>query len=262
MTFDAVEKHVANVQILLGRDDEHSVIYAALEIRMAIESLFYALLPQYEEEIPEDLLKQWQPRAIIDAIIDCNPLVQWHSQVTIGRSGAPPGSPPLFVGQQHPISRELLRKYYHRLGSYLHARRDGSAVPRTRLRSVIVAATQRVEEFCRGTSLLHNMGLYISIICACGRVIKRNALGLGGRRHIRCPASACGAIYDLISAHDGLTEWAMRSEIFTCACKHQTKIGVHLIADGAPLECSGCGAAFVIRSVFVVHTAGTADPPR
>jgi hypothetical protein len=78
---------------LITAGDEASLRYAALEIRMAIELMFYKLLSSYKEELPDDLLKHWQPKKIIDALIDCDPDIEHDYSLTIAqeRSGGSHG---------------------------------------------------------------------------------------------------------------------------------------------------------------------------
>mgnify|MGYP001559530754 FL=1 len=52
--------HVTLARKLMTDGDMARLRYATLVIRMAIERLFYRLLPSYREELPDDLLKHWQ----------------------------------------------------------------------------------------------------------------------------------------------------------------------------------------------------------
>src|ERR1043166_2603719 len=156
--YTQVQKCVRASHALLATGNSRDLRYAALEARMAIVGLFYALLPHYREELPDDIAKTWQPRHLIDAIISCNPFVQMHQQITIGIPDDPAAK---FVGTYTPVPPELLRKYYHRLGSYLHAPIDGTALNEGKLRATITGALTRVEEHCSQTTVMANVGSYI-----------------------------------------------------------------------------------------------------
>lgn len=236
---------------LLATGNTRDVRYAALEARMAIEGLFYALLPYYRDELPDDIVKTWQPRQLIDAIIGCNPFVEMHQQITLGPAGDP--AAPKFVGTYKPVTRELLRKYYHRLGSYLHAAVDGAPLKEGKLRATVAGALNRVEEHCLETNVIANIGPYITVSCECGRQIKRNILALAARQHVQCPDPTCAAIYDLIAMAPVMqTGWKLRTALFHCdECQHDTPIGVHRVRSGAHIACESCKVEFVLRGTFL-----------
>lgn len=176
--------NVKNARRLLARDDEDSLRYAALETRMAIEELFYALIPYYKEELPEDLLRRWQPRHIIDALLACNPMVEQYQQIVMRSKD---DGRVIFAGHQTPATRELLKRYYQKLGSYLHAPLDGKERNQAKMRQFLEAALARIDEHCRQTTVIHNGGLYLQHRCVCGRIIKRNLFAVGLRRAVHCP---------------------------------------------------------------------------
>src|SRR5687768_15974814 len=68
---------------LIGAADSDSLRYASLELRTAIEHLFYELMPLYEEELPSDIVREWRPVQIIDALVDCDPLVGQDTRICV-----------------------------------------------------------------------------------------------------------------------------------------------------------------------------------
>jgi hypothetical protein len=252
MLLPNVNECVSATRRLLEAGDVRSLRYAALEMRMAIEQLFYALLPHYRDELPDDIVKQWQPRQIIDALIDCNPFIESHQQITIGPSGGG-GGEPIFKGTYKPVTRKLLRQYYHRLGSYLHASPDGSLINEAKLRATIAGALERVDEHCRETTVIANVGVFITVNCVCGREIRRNFLALSVNQSVRCPDPRCGAIFDLVAMGAPMqTTWSLRRQPYLCpSCNGETPIGQHEIRAGAQITCEKCQAAAVLRVGFV-----------
>src|SRR5258705_488452 len=140
--------HVLTARQLLACEDEPHLRYAALELRMAIEQLFYKLLPSYREELPDDLLKQWQPKKLIDALIDCNPDVEQNFTLTFADE-LPDGKPgpAMMVGRYKAVNRKLLRQYYHKLGSLLHASMNDKRNEPAPTRGFLEAAASRIEEY-------------------------------------------------------------------------------------------------------------------
>lgn len=70
MLHAVAESHAVEGRRLLDAGDAASLRHAALEARMAIELLFYALLPHYTEELPDDLARRWHPKQIIEALLE------------------------------------------------------------------------------------------------------------------------------------------------------------------------------------------------
>lgn len=236
--------HVTQARKLLASADPRDARYATLETRMAIETAFYALLEQYREELPSDVTKRWQPRQVIEAVLSCNPMAQQYQQLTINPHD---GGPPLFTGTQSPVPPDLLRKYYHKLGSYLHAPVDGIERDLSRLRATLDAALTRVEQYCRETTMLHNGGIFLSHKCICGRTIKRNLFAAGVSGHGQCPDEGCQAVFD-IKIIAGGSRWSLRLSDMACRrCRVKTPVGVHNLQEGRGYTCIGCGTRYRIR---------------
>lgn len=227
---------------------------------MAIEALFYALLSYYRDELPDDIVKSWQPREIIDAIARCNPFAESYQEVRIGPARGTSADKPLFVGHFKPVSRKLLRQYYHRLGSYLHAAVDGDPLNEAKLRATVAGALDRVDEQCRDTTVIANIGMFVSVSCECGRVIKCNIMSFTVRQHVQCPDPACSAIYDLVAMAPVMqTAWKLRTATFQCEhCDHGTAVGVHHLLPGRHITCEKCQKRFLLRQVLIGESV---EPP-
>lgn len=250
MLLDVSMNHVILARKLMSIGDEASLRYAALEIRMSIEQLFYKLLPSYREELPDDLLKIWQPRKIIDALIDCDPNVEHDSTLTMAPE-LPDGGhgQAIHLGRYKAVNRKLLRQYYHKIGSYLHAsitqeRRDLAA-----MRIFLNSAATRVEEFCRETTIISNIAMFHTVNCICGRTIKRNERALQKKPYVRCPNEQCGAVFDLIKINENGAVWKIRETEFDCPqCNTPNFLGTHLIDSGAYFSCVECHQRYQIRT--------------
>ncbi|MDO9424021.1 MAG: hypothetical protein Q7T40_07505 [Methylobacter sp.] len=53
---------------LIAQDDEISAKYACLELRFCIEYITYSQLQIYLKEVPNDTVKKWTPKQIINAV--------------------------------------------------------------------------------------------------------------------------------------------------------------------------------------------------
>ena len=234
--------------------DEASLRYAALEIRMAIELLFYKLIPSYRDELPDEVLKQWQPKKIIDALIDCDPYAEQNSTLIMAME-LPNGGhgPAIHVGRYKAVTRKLLQKYYHKIGSYLHAAMVEENRDLTKMISFLDAAATRVEECCRETTVISNVGKFHTLNCVCGRKIKRNDQTVQLKPHVRCPSEQCQAVYDLIKNDEDGTEWKLRESEFVCPeCKTSSYFGSHLIDTGKIFTCVECSQKYMFRTGLFV----------
>lgn len=251
--------HVESARRLLDTSDATNLIYAALEIRMAIEEAFYALLPYYAEELPFDIAKRWQPRQVIDALLDCNPMAEQHQQVVMRKKD---GNAVIFAGQQPPVTRKLLKQYYQKLGSYLHAPVDGKDRDLSKMKQFLIAALTRIEQHCRETTVIHNGGLFFHHTCICGRTIKRNFIAAGFGRNAQCPDPACRAIYD-VQIVEGGSRWQLRLTDFKCLkCRVTTPIAFHRLVNGYRFTCIGCSAGYGIRIGPIATLRLPSEPSR
>jgi DNA-directed RNA polymerase subunit RPC12/RpoP len=246
--------HANQARKLMAVGGEASLRYAALEIRMAIELLFYKLIPSYRDELPDEVLKQWQPKKIIDALIDCDPYVEQNSSLTMAVE-LPNGGhgPAIRVGSYKAVNRKLLRRYYHKIGSYLHAAMVEGHRDLTKMQSFLDAAATRVEEYCRETTVISNFGKFHTLNCVCGRKIKRNDQAVQLKPYVRCPNEQCQAVHDLIKNDEDGTEWKLRESEFVCPeCKTSNYFGSHLIDTGKIITCVECSQKYIFRTgIFV-----------
>lgn len=252
MLFSASMVHITAARSLIVAGDEASLRYAALEIRMAIELMFYKLLPSYKVELPDELLKHWQPKKIIDALIECDPYIEHDYTLTMAeeRSAGNHG-PAIHIGRYKAVNRKLLRLYYHKIGSYLHAPMTEIRPDLLKMNSFLNSAATRVEEYCRETTLISNFGKFHTVSCVCGRKIKRNANALKSKSYVICPDESCGAVFDLIEDGENGALWKMRETEYNCQhCRTSNFLGSHLIKSGATFTCVECGQKYIIHAGF------------
>jgi hypothetical protein len=235
--------HVERARRALAGDDPADLVYAALEIRMAVEELFYALVPQYAEELPSNILERWQPRRIIEALLDCNPMVEQYQQITIGDRTT---GGPVFSGTHTPATRQLLKDCYQQLGAYLHAPPTGEEPDPAEMRAFVESTLGTVEQHCRETTFIANGFIFLEHKCVCGRNIKRNLLAIGVKPYVKCVEENCQAVYD-VQIIEGGSVWRLRHQDFKCGkCRVLTPVGSHRLKAGARFTCIGCQSQYDI----------------
>lgn len=244
---DKAKKHIA-------AGDPDSLRYACLDLRSAIEHLFYELIPLYEEELPSDIVEKWQPAQIIAALVDCDPLVEQDSRICIfdyDEQGQP--NTPHYLGEQKAVSRKLLKDYYHALGFYLHAPMLGKQHDYARLGKRLVETVAVIEEKCAG-QLLSNIAPKANFTCKCGRKIVRNMRAIEKSPIVTCPDSKCGAMWEHVGTKDGISTFSYLVEKFTCMnCQTVNEFGHHLLNDGLIVACVECGKKIVVHRGYQVE---------
>jgi len=261
MLFQQAVDHVNRAREFLASNSESGVRHAALELRMAIERIAYRFLPLYAEELTDDILKgwNWQPKRILEALIECNPGAERALKIAGGFSN-PDGTrgTPVLRGSQSAIPKKLFSRNYDKLGSLVHLDPRGEQLDLCKTIAFIEATALRLETYCKDTTIIVNaLGPALSITCECGRVFRRSMAAAHVNPQVRCPAASCAAIYDLVETNNGATVFR-HHETFTCpSCSTQ-----NTIASGAiPLKfgCSECAKRFVIDEGIFVRYDSTSE---
>ncbi len=251
-------EHLDKAHRLLESGEVDHLRYAALEIRYSIEHLFYGLIPQYKDELPDNVIEGdvWRPADIIDMIADIDPTVAHDSEIRIGEQPAPGVAPTqmIVLGRQSGIGKDLLRKVYHKLGFYLHARTDQRPHDPSHLRKRLLKLLPFVEKF-RGDTL-SGRGLaekaYFKCI-ACGRPIVQRTERAGRNPLVTCPNKRCGAIHEYIETDiPGVSEHKLLQHNMKCEkCGSDNWLDVHKLEQGANegmiVNCCACQAKYQLR---------------
>jgi len=74
---------------LLAVGDESSVRYACLELRFSIEYLTYDQLKVHLDEMPDDSVKRWSPKQVIESVLEVAPDADKSVTIAVGVEPAP-----------------------------------------------------------------------------------------------------------------------------------------------------------------------------
>ena len=96
--------------------------YAALDARLAMEALTYERAHSYRQELPESAYDTWQPRKLMQVLLDIDPNADTNSSLSFGleETYGVPATEMTFLGQETVLNLSTLKKHYDALGSYLH----------------------------------------------------------------------------------------------------------------------------------------------
>lgn len=108
---------------MLEADSEESLRYAALELRMCIETLTYEKLRSMSAMIPESVLRTWQPPQAVKALLEFEPDGDRTFEIYAGveEEYGIPAKERKFIGRHNSLKLKWLRKHYNKLGNFLHA---------------------------------------------------------------------------------------------------------------------------------------------
>ena len=113
---------LTNAKAKLSTNSEDDLLNAALQLRMAMEALTYERAMIYAEDLGPEQMKTWQPKQLMDRILDVDPQADQAAALSFGvelSDGAKPETMTL-LGTDNVLSLATLRKNYGALGSYLH----------------------------------------------------------------------------------------------------------------------------------------------
>lgn len=248
--YRAVE-HLQKARRLLSSGDDDALRYAALELRYAIEHLFYRLIPAYKDELPQSVLdgSTWQPSAIIDMITEIDPGVENDQTLSFGFESAPgvPTGEMFVLGQQSGLSRALLRKTYHRLGSFLHARVDGEPHDPAMLRDRLGKLLPLLDKFEGDRVIASGLAAKVTFKCdECGRTLVKRYDSVSENPYLVCGNRGCEAIYKFsYTAAEGTVFHELLQENVKCQkCDADNWVGHHKLKRGAEdralLTCQSC----------------------
>ena len=108
----------------LDNGDDHYLKYASLELRMALEALIYERAGNYTEELPQKVLSIWQPNKLLKTSLEIDPYTDQSATIAVGieEEYGKPSRNLKPLGKERVLSLKEIKKYYNRLGSYLHTK--------------------------------------------------------------------------------------------------------------------------------------------
>jgi hypothetical protein len=244
-------EHVSRAEALLASGESHDLAYAALELRMAMETIAYEKLRLYAPRLPEEVLSKWQPPQAMRALLEFEPDAMKERGLRIAVNG--PDGKPVGPWQDLGVARSFrldwLRKNYNKLGNLLHvqspkAKEATGSRNSPKLRSdlaEILGEVKRVAE----SPLTGAMAAVIDFKCAaCDTPTLFNEDG--AKKTNRAVCISCNAEHHVVFEADGRPAMYLMTTDFDCvACKALTPIENRLLEIGFRFKCASCKAPHV-----------------
>ncbi|HDC4513361.1 TPA: hypothetical protein O8T91_002052, partial [Enterobacter cloacae] len=119
------KKSLIKAEDILKNWEDDRLLYAALELRLCIESIVYSRLQKLSTDKVVDISAylSWQPNKILDYFLSLDPYSLTDTKVSfaIGNKKHPPKKWIEF-GSECKIDKNFIKQNYHKLGSFLHQR--------------------------------------------------------------------------------------------------------------------------------------------
>ncbi|MDQ2151352.1 hypothetical protein RBI22_21860 [Alcaligenaceae bacterium C4P045] len=233
--------------------------YATLELRLSIEALTYDRAQAFSAEIPPTDYGTWQPKKLLQVLLDIDPHVDQASTLRFGEEEIT-GQP---AGEMHSLGTETvfdlraLKKHYDALGSFLHMptlkQIEGNAnIDFSKLRSRCEHIVVDLEAALGSPVFNITLGSFAQIECVeCGKPVRKRFPS--GPEAVEAHCFACPASYRLTLVGAGRVHWQSLQQDIVCptdSCLHVFAIWSREIKQGAYWTCPKCQMRYVIGYAF------------
>lgn len=192
-----------------------ALTYAALECRLALESLCYERLRvSYDYVSQQDFVSRWTPKQVIDFLVaEGNDLAAQEFTLSIGRDPVPAATGPvrsedfdsvewLRVGKQVGFDVKYIGRIWQALSSFLHVKmprsKEDEILPygdQAALLRTLEKAVHELRRLSQGTLVASGLGETVTFVCRCGLTNKRRAKLLSDGSSVNCSNLECNERY-------------------------------------------------------------------
>jgi len=262
-------EHISRISELVAEGTPESLTHAALRCRIAIELICYDRLKKAHDYISADDLRRWQPRDVVNRLIqDVDPYIATSYTISISKTALPSSTPSptiseyeqmdyVEIGRQAGFDTKRLGKTWNSLGSFLHVRLPQSkeeelttfSAPQTMERK-IEEALAILKELAQGTMVSSGIGRTVKFECNCGSENKRRADLLADGQTINCINPDCAERWTVSIDGDEIG-FERRSIPVTCKCGEITQLTEKVVLDlqrdqRLSFSCRSCDAENIV----------------
>lgn len=246
-----MKEFLARAKTFLDVQGEENLIYACLELRLAIECHVYKKLEYYSKKHGSKLLfKEWQPDRAIKILCQFEPFSDQSYTVSFAKESGPVNSKTDFkvLGKHEALTARWIRKNYQKLGSFLHLQPE--TVKSKKLTKENLQPIYKELYRVLGSDLISDLSETIQGECAlCESNISGCVNALPNLKTVYCPNPSCNATYSPI-VKEG--EWVFRIDTtdFVCPdCSNEQRVLESELKVGTRITCKACNSRFGITQV-------------
>lgn len=247
---------LARASLEIDSNDPERLKYAALELRMAIESLTYERARGYKSEMAPSAYQTWQPKRLMQELLEIEPYADQSSSISFGREDTPGehAKEMTVVGAEKVFDLRAIKANYDALGSFLHTptlhQLENGGANVSRLRDRCIALVADLQKVLASDVFNINFGVFTSIQCLnteCGKTVRKRHPH--GKQKLSAECHECGAPYEVTAGDDGRWVWRSLVEDIPCpteSCTRISKIWPNDLKPGAHWTCAECNQYFKI----------------
>jgi hypothetical protein len=247
---------VVRAREMLGKGKDDHLKYAALELRMAMESLTYERANAYAEEIAPEHYSTWQPRKVLQFLLEIDPNADKDSSLRYAKQEAygVPGTEFLSLGTEKVLNLKTIQDHYDALGSFLHVptlKQQMATTPpdMAKLRQRCDAIADEIEKALASPVWNITLGNFSSIQCMrCDSPVHKRLQT--GSPDCNATCFKCGATYDLTADGAAGIRWTPNQQQVGCQkadCSGKFVIWDADIKEGKTVRCLACNTTHHIR---------------
>jgi len=239
----------------LQNDGDVRLRSAALQLRMAIEAVTYDRMQAYADEIPPDAYATWQPKRVMDLLLEIDANADKDSSLAFGLEDTYgiAAKEMQFLGIERVLDMATIRKHYDALGAHLHMptlkqMQEGKKFDAVKLRTRCLQIVENLEKVL--TSPIRNIRFAVmsQTECVyCGKPMRKRAPT--DDKPVPAKCFECGGLYRLIPVGEHQVRWEpMQSNVLcpTKDCDYTFVIGDHQVKLGAHWACPKCGQRWMV----------------
>lgn len=205
-----LQAQITRIEAFVDGGSIENLTFAALLCRLAIEQICYERLRNAHDYISHDDLKRWQPRDIVNKLIqEVDPHIASEYSISVSKAPDSPERPPptlsdfeakeyFELGRQVGFDANKLGRLWNGLGSFLHVR-----LPRTQddtvslfgslqdVRRKVEEALAELRRLQHGTLISGGLGEIVRFECNCDTENKRRASLLKNGQVVSCVKPDC-----------------------------------------------------------------------
>ncbi len=255
--------HCEVAKALLSNGCDDDTLFAALKLRLALECIIYDRAVGFAEDLGPDVMKTWQPRKLMEQMLEVDPEVDSDSTLSFGVESVLGRKPEVMqmLGTDPVLKMRVLKRNYDALGSYLHTPtiaqvQEGREHDFAKLRDRCSNIIKAMEETLNSTVWNSTIATRGEIRCeVCDDLIRRRLPSDCSERVVSC--WSCSASYTMIERTENRVHFKPRQIEVTCPeieCDGKSYIWERDVVVGNRWTCSDCDKTLTFSMGVSVST--------